>query len=182
MKKPKKKPINRFWNIDEETIFLNHGSFGSTPKIVLEEQNRWKMIVEKDPVRFYDEIAPKALLDARIAIANFVKCDSEDLALIENATSGVNTVLRSLDFNKNDEILIPNHAYQACRNAVDYVSKKTGAKVITCDIPFPVDNEEIIIERVMNCVSERTKLALIDTVTSPTGIKMPFEKLVNFRN
>jgi len=179
MKKPKKKPINRFWNIDEETIFLNHGSFGSTPKIVLEEQNRWKMIVEKDPVRFYDEIAPKALLDARIAIANFVKCDSEDLALIENATSGVNTVLRSLDFNKNDEILIPNHAYQACRNAVDYVSKKTGAKVITCDIPFPVDNEEIIIERVMNCVSERTKLALIDTVTSPTGIKMPFEKLVN---
>ena len=74
MKKPKKKPINRFWSIDEETIFLNHGSFGSTPKIVLEEQNRWRMMVEKDPVKFYEEVAPKALLDARIAIANFVKC------------------------------------------------------------------------------------------------------------
>lgn len=179
MKKPEKSSMNKFWGLDEETIFLNHGSYGATPKIVLDEQNRWMKIIEKDPVRFFEEIAPEALLKSRMAIANFVKCDHDDLALIENATSGVNTILKSLDFNIDDEILVPNHAYQACRNTVDYVAKRSGAKVITCDIPFPVYNDDIIIQRIMDCVTEKTKIALIDTVTSPTGIKMPFEKIVN---
>ena len=178
MNRPKKNPISEFWGLNAETIFLNHGSYGATPKIVLAEQKRWQQLVEKDPVKFYEEIGPKALLESRKAIAKFVKCDYDDLALIENATSGVNTVLRSLDFNKDDEILVPNHAYQACRNSIDFVAKKNKAKVVTCEIPFPIDNEEIIIEEIMRCVTERTKLALIDTVTSPTGIKMPFEKLV----
>jgi len=178
MKKPEKSTLSKFWDLDEKTIFLNHGSYGATPRIVLDEQKKWKSILEKDPVNFYDNIAPVALQNARISIANFVKCNQEDLALIENATSGVNTVLRSLDFSLNDEILVPNHAYQACRNAIDYVAMKTGAKVITCNIPFPVENNKIIIEKIMGCVTKRTKLALIDTVTSPTGIRMPFEELV----
>ena len=96
-------------------------------------------------MKFYEEIAPKALLETRKAIAKFVKCDYDDLALIENATSGVNTVLRSLDFNIDDEILVPNHAYQACRNTIDFVARKNNAKVVTCEIPFPINNEEIII-------------------------------------
>ena len=99
MNRPKKNPVSEFWGLDEETIFLNHGSYGATPKIVLEEQKRWQKLVERDPVKFYEEIAPEALLEARKAIAKFVKCDYDDLALIENATSGVNTVLRSLNFN-----------------------------------------------------------------------------------
>lgn len=178
MNRPKKNPVSKFWGLDEETIFLNHGSYGATPKIVLEEQKRWQKLVERDPVKFYEEIAPEALLEARKAIAKFVKCDYDDLALIENATSGVNTVLRSLNFNNNDEILVPNHAYQACRNTIDFVAKKNDATVVTCEIPFPINDEDTIIELIMGCVTERTKLALIDTVTSPTGIKMPFEKLV----
>ena len=178
MNRQKKNPVSEFWGLDEETIFLNHGSYGATPKIVLEEQKRWQKLVERDPVKFYEEIAPEALLEARKAIAKFVKCDYDDLALIENATSGVNTVLRSLNFNNNDEILVPNHAYQACRNTIDFVAKKNDATVVTCEIPFPINDEDTIIELIMGCVTERTKLALIDTVTSPTGIKMPFEKLV----
>ena len=178
MNRPQKNPMSEFWGLDASTIFLNHGSYGATPTIVLEEQKRWQQLVEKDPVKFYEEIAPKALLESRKAIAKFVKCDYDDLALIENATSGVNTVLRSLDFDIDDEILVSNHAYQACRNTIDFVARKNNAKVVTCEIPFPINNEEIIIEEIMRCVTERTKLALIDTVTSPTGIKMPFEKLV----
>ena len=121
MNRPKKNPVSEFWGLDEETIFLNHGSYGATPKIVLEEQKRWQKLVERDPVKFYEEIAPEALLEARKAIAKFVKCDYDDLALIENATSGVNTVLRSLNFNNNDGYIFPvlvtycTHNHYLCR-------------------------------------------------------------------
>jgi isopenicillin-N epimerase len=178
MNPPRKNEMSRHWELDDKTVFLNHGSYGATPTIVLDEQKRWQRLLEKDPVRFYEEIAPDALRKSREAIANLVNCDPEDLALIENATSGVNIILRSLSFEKGDEIIVPDHAYQACRNTIDYVAEKWGAIVITCKIPFPVENTQIIIDNVMKCVTKRTKLALIDTVTSPTGLRMPFEELV----
>ena len=178
MKKPKENPLKGNWLLNSDTVFLNHGSFGATPRIVLEEQKKWQKLIEKDPVKFFDDIAPNALLESRKAIASFVGSHHDDIAFVENATSGVNTILRSLDFNENDEILVPNHAYQACRNTIDFVAKKAGAVVVTCEIPFPVDNEQIIIEKILDCVSKKTKLALIDTVTSPTGLRMPFEKIV----
>ena len=171
--------LSKYWGLDEETIFLNHGSYGATPRIVLEEQTRWQLLLERDPVKFFEEIAPDALINSRKAIANLVNCDYNDLALIENATSGVNTILRSLNFEKGDEIIVPNHAYQACRNAIDYIAEKSGAVVVTCEIPFPISKKQIIIDNIMECVTEKTKLAMIDTVTSPTGLLMPFKELVD---
>ena len=178
MIQPKKSEMSKHWKLNEKTVFLNHGSYGATPTIVLNEQKRWQLLLEKDPVKFFEDIAPKALIESRKAIANLVNCDYEDLALIENATSGVNIILRSLKFDEGDEIIVPNHAYQACRNTIDYVAEKSGAVVVTCDIPFPIQGNQIIIDNIMKCVTENTKLAMIDTVTSPTGLLMPFEELV----
>lgn len=178
MIQPKKSEMSKHWRLNEKIVFLNHGSYGATPTIVLNEQKRWQLLLEKDPVKFFEDIAPKALIESRKAIANLVNCDYEDLALIENATSGVNIILRSLKFDEGDEIIVPNHAYQACRNTIDYVAEKSGAVVVTCDIPFPIQGNQIIIDNIMKCVTENTKLAMIDTVTSPTGLLMPFEELV----
>ena len=178
MIQPKRSEMSKHWRLNEKTVFLNHGSYGATPTIVLNEQKRWQLLLEKDPVKFFEDIAPKALIESRKAIANLVNCDYEDLALIENATSGVNIILRSLKFDEGDEIIVPNHAYQACRNTIDYVAEKSGAVVVTCDIPFPIQGNQIIIDNIMKCVTENTKLAMIDTVTSPTGLLMPFEELV----
>jgi len=175
---PKKGKMASNWGLDENIVFLNHGSFGATPKVIIEEQRRWQDLMEKEPVRFFEEIVPSALVESRKAIAKLVNCHYDDLALIENATTGVNTILRSLEFKPGDEILVPTHAYQACKNAIDYVANKWSAVVVVCEIPFHDITEEIILNNIMSCVSQKTKLALIDTVTSPTGLKMPFEILV----
>ena len=178
MQTPKRSQYSVHWSLDPECVFLNHGSFGATPIFAQDEQRRWQTILENEPVRFFERIAPDAMLTSRKAIAKMVNCDSDDIALIENATTGVNTIMRSLEFNSGDEILVPDHAYQACRNTIDYVAERWGAVVVTCEIPFPIDNQQIAIDSVMSKVSERTVLAMIDTVTSPTGLRMPFEELV----
>ncbi len=178
MQTPQSSQYSVHWSLDPECVFLNHGSFGAAPKFVQEEQHRWQSILENEPVRFFEKIAPDAMLAARQSIGSMVGCDANDIALIENATTGVNTVLRSFEFNQGDEILVPDHAYQACRNTIDYVAKRWGAVVVTCSIPFPIENSQIAIEAVMEKVTEKTVLAMIDTVTSPTGLLMPFEKLV----
>ena len=175
---PSRSPLADHWTLDEQCVFLNHGSFGATPLAIQEEQRRWQALLEDEPVRFYEDLAMEFMAKARDALAAMLSCQADDLALVENATTGVNTVLRSLEFNAGDEILVPDHAYQACRNAIDFVAKRWGVHVVTVNIPFPIDGPQVAIDAIMSGVSDRTVLAMIDTVTSPTGLRMPFEELV----
>jgi isopenicillin-N epimerase len=178
MKKPERSHYNRFWNLDKDIVFLNHGSFGATPTFVLEEQRKWVRLMEKDPIHFFEHGALEPHLQAKRAVAKMVGCDASDLALLENATTGVNTILRSLTFKQGDEILVPDHAYKACRNAIDFVANRWGATVVTFRIPFPLQSEEEVLTSMRKAVTNRTVFAMIDSVTSPTALRLPFETMV----
>ncbi|MDP6213222.1 MAG: aminotransferase class V-fold PLP-dependent enzyme, partial [Candidatus Thalassarchaeaceae archaeon] len=166
------------WILSKDTCFLNHGSFGATPFAVLEEQTRLREKIENDPVRFFERDYIPLMSSSIKKLAEFMNADPKGMALVKNTTEGVNTVLRSLVLNPGDEILVTNHSYQACWNAVDFVTERAGAKTVVVEIPFRVENEDEIVDLVMGSVSERTVLAMVDTVTSATGLRMPFERLV----
>ena len=173
-------PYAKHWSLEPSRLFLNHGSFGACPNFVIGEQRKWQDLMEREPVRFFEELMPDLLLNARESLGTFLNCSPDDLAFVSNATSGVNTILRSLHFEQGDEILVPNHAYQACRNSIDFVAKRWGANVVEVAIPFPIDSPQTVVELMKSACSERTKLVMIDTVTSPTGLRMPFEALTEF--
>lgn len=179
MQRPARSPPSSLWGLEEDRVFLNHGSFGATPTAIREEQRKWQDLMENEPVRFFEDLMPGILQTTREKLASFLSCDADDLALVENATSGVNTVLRSLQFAPGDEILVPDHAYQACRNTIDFVAQRWGAKVVTVNIPFPINDPQQAVDAIMGGVTDQTRLAMIDTVTSPTGLLMPFEQLVS---
>ncbi len=166
------------WALDPAITFLNHGSFGSCPTKVLEEQQRLRARLEAEPVRFMLRELPGLLDEARAAVARFVGADPDDLAFVPNATTGVNAVLRSLSFAPGDELLTTDHAYNACRNALDFVAERTGARVVAAKVPFPIRSPDEVVAAVLACASERTKLALLDHVTSPTGLVWPIGALV----
>ena len=178
MERPSRSPLAVHWGLDPETVFINHGSFGATPTAIREEQRFWQDRMEHEPVAFLDGEGLERTVAARHALAKMLSCDPDDLALVDNATSGVNTVMRSLVFAEGDEILVPDHAYQACRNTIDFVAQRWGAKVVTVPLPFPIEGPQVVMEAILGAVTDRTVLAMIDTVTSPTGLRMPFEALV----
>ena len=178
MKRPPRSKLAENWILSKDTCFLNHGSFGATPVAVLEEQTRLREKIENDPVRFFERDYIPLMSSSIKKLAEFMNADPKGMALVKNTTEGVNTVLRSLVLNPGDEILVTNHSYQACWNAVDFVTERAGAKTAVVEIPFRVENEDEIVDLVMGSVSERTVLAMVDTVTSATGLRMPFERLV----
>ncbi len=178
MKRPPRSKLAENWILSKDTCFLNHGSFGATPFAVLEEQTRLREKIENDPVRFFERDYIPLMSSSIKKLAEFMNADPKGMALVKNTTEGVNTVLRSLVLNPGDEILVTNHSYQACWNAVDFVTERAGAKTVVVEIPFRVENEDEIVDLVMGSVSERTVLAMVDTVTSATGLRMPFERLV----
>ena len=164
--------------LDPSITFLNHGSFGACPRVVLEAQGELRARLEAEPVRFMVRELPALLDAAREALARFVGADGDDLAFVPNATAGVNTVLRSLSFAAGDELLITSHGYNACNNAVAFAAERSGARVVVADVPFPLRSPDEVVDAVLGAVTPRTKLALLDWVTSPTGLVLPIAALV----
>jgi len=170
--------LRAHWRLDPRITFLNHGSFGACPAPILELQRELRDRMEANPVRFFVSELGRLLDAARAELAAFVGGDPDELAFVSNATAGVNAVLRSLPLEPGDELLTTSHTYNACRNALAYVAEQAGARVVTAPVPFPLTDGGTIVDAVLAHVTPRTRLALVDHVTSPTGIVFPLERIV----
>lgn len=170
--------MKEHWLLDPSITFLNHGSFGATPIAVLQKQSQWRERMEREPVRFLARELEPMIDSARAALARFIGASPDDLAFVTNATAGVNAVLRSHRFSAGDELLVTTHEYNASRNILDYVGARSGANVVVVDVPFPIASPDVVVERVLNAVNAKTRLLLIDHVTSQTGLVFPIEQLV----
>lgn len=167
------------WCIDPSVTYLNHGSFGACPSAVLAAQAELRLEMEREPVDFLSGTLAARLDIARQALSKFLGADPGDLVFVPNATAGVNAVLRSLNFEPDDELLVTNHTYAACRKTIDFVAARTGARVVVANLPFPCRHDEEIIDAITRQVSRRTRLALMDHVTSPTALILPVARLVS---
>jgi isopenicillin-N epimerase len=171
-------PLAALWPLDPSVDFLNHGSFGACPREVLAHQAALREEMEAEPVRFLSRELDDRLDRARTALAEFLGADAGDLAFVTNATSGVNAVLRSLAVAPGDELLVTDHAYAACKNTLDFVAARAGARVTAAAIPFPVRSPDAVVDAVVSRITPRTRLALLDHVTSPTALVLPLERLI----
>lgn len=167
----------KYWDFGE-VIFLNHGSFGACPKPVRDRQNELRELMEKEPVEFLARNMLRLQEEARKALADFIGAQSEDLVFVPNATHGVNTVLRSIPFKEGDEIICTNHIYFACANALNFISSLSGVRIVNVLIPYPPRSREDLIDPILSSISPRTRLVLIDHITSPTALIFPIEEIV----
>jgi Selenocysteine lyase len=167
------------WPLDPAVTFLNHGSYGACPKAVLEHQAALRAELEAEPVLFLGRKLDERLDLARARLGEFVGADPDDLAFVTNATGGVNAVLRSLAFSSGDEVLTTDHCYAACKNTLDYVAGRAGVKVNVAVVPFPLASPDEVVAAVMAKVTPKTRLALLDHITSPTALVLPIARLVS---
>lgn len=168
------------WQLSPDLDFLNHGSFGATPTVVLEAQRRLQDALERDPIRFLAperELEPK-LDHVRAVLSDLVGAPASDLAFVRNATDGVNAVLRSMSLAEGDEIVVTNHGYNACINAAQFVADGRGARIRVAKVPFPIDASDEVVRSIETEFSDRTRLLLVDHVTSPTGLVFPIKKII----
>ena len=171
-------PLARHWALDPEVTFLNHGSYGACPTEVLAVQREWRDRLERQPVRFLSRELDGHLAEVRRAVGAFVGADPDDLGLIANATGGVNAVVRSLRFEPGDEILMTDHEYNAILNVARHVAARDGARVVVARLPFPAASEDDVVERILAAATDRTRLAIVSHVTSPTALVFPIERIV----
>jgi isopenicillin-N epimerase len=169
--------LKEYFLLDPSIVFLNHGSFGATPKPVFEAYQNWQLRLERQPVLFLGRELDGLLLQSRIALGAYLHADANELVYIPNATHGVNIIAHSLHLQPGDEILTTDHEYGACDYTWDFVCRKTGATYIHQSIPLPVQVEDEIVEQFWKCVTPQTKAIYLSHITSPTALRMPVEEI-----
>jgi isopenicillin-N epimerase len=166
------------WNLDPDFLTVNHGSFGATPRAVTAAQRDWQDRMERQPTRFMATVLPTALRGAADDLGRFVGADGRDIVFLDNATTGCNAVLRAIALNPDDEVLILSHAYRAIRNAVRHVTRQAGARITVARVIFPDPTEDALLAAVINAITPRTRLAVIDHVTSGSALVLPVARIV----
>jgi isopenicillin-N epimerase len=168
------------WALEPGRRHLNHGSFGGLLKDVLLAQDDWRRRFEADPTRFVFWDLEPAVDAARDALGEFVGAHPISLVPVRNATTGVASVLRSFEphLRPGDQILTTAHDYNAVRQILVYTAQRTGAEVVVAGVPFPIDDPTQVTAAVNAAVTDKTRLAVIDHVTSPTALVFPIEELV----
>lgn len=167
--------------LDPARVFLNHGSFGACPAEVFANYQHWQREMERNPVDFLGRRSSTLLAEARAVLAQYLGAQAQDLVFVPNATTGVNTVARSLAIDQTlapgDEILTTNHEYGACEATWDWVCQHTGARMVRAEIPLPFCAAEFA-ERVWAGVTPRTRVLFLSHITSGTALIFPIAELV----
>jgi isopenicillin-N epimerase len=173
--------------LDPDVTYLNHGTVGAPPRRVHEAQGRIRAEIERQPSRYLlrelvgrvgvPHGGPNRMRQAAGAVAEFLGARGDDLVFVDNATTGANTVLRSLELGAGDEILVTDHTYGAVANAAAFVARQHGATVRTVTLPYPVGDGAPLVDAIAGALTPRTRLALVDHVTSESALVVPLREI-----
>ena len=180
-------PLLDLWFLDPEVTYLNHGTLGATPRRVLDLQQSLRNEIERQPARvLYREIigmvgaerpGKTRLRAAADAVAGFAGAEGRDVVFVDNATTGVNAVLRSLDLREGDELLLTDHAYGGVLRAARHAARRSGATVRTVELPYPEARAGAIVERIATALRPSTRLVIVDHITSDTALVLPLGEI-----
>lgn len=174
--------VRSLFPLNHDVVHCNHASYGVQPIRILEERLQNLRQVETSPDGFHWFHARDVVETGREHAAAFLETDPDSIALTRNVTSGIDAVLRSFPLGPDDEVLITDHSYPSVVTSAQRVCGERGANLVIEAVPLPhaVDHggDDEIVEAIIEGVSARTALAVIDHVTAFSACRFPIERIV----
>ncbi|MEV7391639.1 aminotransferase class V-fold PLP-dependent enzyme [Streptomyces sp. NPDC091215] len=169
------RPAAEAWSLDPALRHLNHGSFGAVPLVAQERQAELRAEMERAPVVWFPEL-PQRLAATRVELADFLRVDAGDLALVPNASAGASVVYNALTRRRGGEIVVTDHGYGAVTMGAERLARRWGGRVRTARVPLGAD-EDMAYEAVVAEMGEATDLVVADQITSATARRLPVERI-----
>ena len=160
------------FGLDPDVLHLNHGAFGVAPVVVRRAAAAWRERAERNPHRFNRVEVSGLVAAARERAAGFLGIDPSRAAWVRNVSEGVSAVLGSLELRPGDELVISTHGYGAVRKALSHHAARAGARIVEAAYPVGAGDDVIVSAYAAAC-SHRTRLVVIDRITSPTATVIP---------
>jgi isopenicillin-N epimerase len=165
------------WLLRPGVTYLNHGSFGPSPRGVVEAREAWGRRLEEEPMDFFVRTMEPDLDAAAEALGRFVGTDGRGLVFLPNATVAMNLVAANVRLRPGDEVLATNHEYGAVLRIWREVCRAAGAELVVRRLPERLDGDEEIVEAFLAGITDRTRLIIVSHVTSPTAVILPVKAI-----
>jgi isopenicillin-N epimerase len=170
------------WSLPEGVTYLNHGSFGPAPDVVIAARQRWFAELERQPMDFLARRLEPLLDEAAGVLARFVGCGADDLVFVPNATTGINIVVRSVGLAAGDEVLLTDHEYGAVARIWGNACAHVGAKTVVAKLPLPLTSQAEVVEALFARVTGRTRLIVVSHIASYTAVVLPIAEICRRAN
>jgi isopenicillin-N epimerase len=163
------------WPLDPGVIHLNHGSFGAVPTAVVTHQDTLRRQADLSPVEWFPRIGER-VREARERTAPFVGARADDSVFVPNASAAATVVYNALQLEHDDEILVTDQGYGAITMGAQRLARRFGATVRTVELPLLASDDEVV-QRFDDALTPRTRLIVIDQITSPTARLLPTRRI-----
>jgi len=165
------------WTLRGGVSYLNHGSFGPSPRPVLAARQAWIERLESEPMDFLVRELDDLLAEARWALGRFVGCAGDDLVFVDNATVGMNLVAANVALKPGDEVLANDHEYGAVLRTWERACRRAEATLVVARLPCPMTDAGEVVDALFRLATDRTRLVVFSHVTSPTAVVLPADAI-----
>ncbi len=177
----------KYFLLDPEITFLNHGSFGACPRPVFEKYQDWQRLLERQPVEFLGRKFSGLLGEAREKLADYLGVNSSEVVYFPNPTTAINMAARNIarlvegysgsPLRAGDEILSTDHEYGALDRTWRYICAQKGISYVNRRLPIPLLEPGELAEHFWNGVTEKTRVIYLSHITSPTALILPVQEI-----
>ena len=170
--------LKKYFLLDPNIHYLNHGSFGATPAPVFSEYQRWQRELERQPVEFLGRRVVGLLHDSRRVLGDHLGTHADNLVYTQNVTIALNIIARSLELGRGDEVLASDHEYGAMDRMWRFLSRERGFTYV--NQPVELTTREAFVDSFLSGLTSRTRVIFLSHITSPTAIIFPVKEIVRY--
>jgi isopenicillin-N epimerase len=172
------RPARDLWDLDPELTFLNHGSFGAVPIELRGQAEVCRRRIERNPVEGVWRHGFPGVRVAAATVAGFLGSDPDRTGFVSNATAGINAMLQSLPLEPGDEVLHLDQGYNAVWQTILVTARRRGIVPRRLELPLPIAGPEDVVAAIERSLSSRSRLLVLDQITSPTALVLPVAEIV----
>lgn len=173
--------VRRQFQLDPDLIHMTALLLAANPAPVREAISRHRRELDQNPAGYVVSENNQRKARSREAAAAYLGGSADHVALTDSTTMGIAMVYHGLRLQPGDEILTTRHDYYATHESLRQVAERTGATIQSVSL-FDEPEEvsvDLIVSRLVQAVTPRTRAVALTWVHSSTGVKLPIRDIAS---
>lgn len=162
------------FNVVDGLTFMNNGTYGPTPRVVVEALGRYERELAEDPTDNYRNEGRDAV---RARMARFVGANADEIALTRSTSEGMNIFIKGLDWKVGDEVVFCTHEHGGGIQPLQQLEARYGVKLVRIEVPSPPESVDQIVTIFERAMTAKTRLLMVSHMTYVTGLITPIKAL-----
>jgi len=173
--------LRRLFPMPEGQAFCNTGTLGAQPSVVLEStvEHMRKVATEIAEWDYKDDwisgYRPYRVIRGKLA--ELINATTEEIALTENATAGMNYISNGLELEPGDEVLGTDQEHSGGRSGWLVQQKRNKIVYRPIPVPKPAKDPQQVVDIFTRAMGKKVKVIAIPHIIGGNGTILPIKAI-----